>query len=159
MITGFADLSQIQNQTGDRKAAVGMAFEPDQNDRRAELKQPFRHLERIGAAKETVEHAQTVDLCRQAAEALEPGKGQEQAADLQPGASRSAQQAARSAEAHERHKHGLDQARKRQQGRSLGHGMGLTWRPPRDAFMAVPVSLCPRDRFSVGPTQIGRAHV
>jgi hypothetical protein len=29
-----ADLPQIQNRAGDRKAAVEMAFEPDQNDRR-----------------------------------------------------------------------------------------------------------------------------
>ena len=123
-VESVANLSQVQNRSGGCKAAVGMAFEPDQNDRRAELKQPFRHLERIRAAKETVEHAQTVDLCRQAAEALEPGKGQEQAADLQPGASRSAPQAARSAEAHERHKPGLDQARKRQQGRSRGSRHG-----------------------------------
>jgi hypothetical protein len=69
-------LSQIQNRTGDRKAAVEMAFEPDQNDRRAEVKRLSRHLQRVRAAKETVDHAQTVDLCRQAAETPEPGKDQ-----------------------------------------------------------------------------------
>ena len=71
-VESVADRSQIQNRSGDRKAAVEMAFEPDQNDRRAEVKQLFRHLQRVRAAKELAEHAQTVDLCRQAAERLSP---------------------------------------------------------------------------------------
>jgi hypothetical protein len=123
-VESVADLSQIQNRTGDRKAAVEMAFEPDQNDRRAELKRLFRHLQRVRAAKETVEHAQTVDLCRQAAETLEPGKDQKRAADLQEHAIRNARKAARSAERHAWHDD-LDEAHRRQQGRSQGHGMGM----------------------------------
>ena len=71
LVESIAELSQIQNRTGDRKAAVEMALE-DRLDERAELKRLFRHLQRVRAAKETVEHAQTVDLCRQAAETLGP---------------------------------------------------------------------------------------
>jgi hypothetical protein len=93
-VESVADLSQIQNRSGDRKAAVGVAFEPDQNDRRAELKRLFRHLQRIRAAKEPVEHVRTVDLCRQAAETLTPS---ERALDLQEHALRNAQEAARRA--------------------------------------------------------------
>ena len=122
-VESVADPSQIQNRTGNRKAAVEMAFEPDQNDRRAELKQPLQPLQRIRSVKaEPPERA--ANLCRQAAEALEPGKGQKRVADLQEHATRSAQKAARGAEAQERQK-ALDQARKRQQGQSLGHGMGF----------------------------------
>jgi hypothetical protein len=79
-----------------------MAFEPDQNDRRAEVKQPFRHLQRIRAAKETLEHAPTVNLCRQTAETIEASKGQTQAVDIQEHAIRSAQKAARHAAQHAR---------------------------------------------------------
>jgi conjugative relaxase-like TrwC/TraI family protein len=122
-VESVADLSRIQNRTGDRKAAVEMAFEPDQNDRRAEVKRLFRHLQRVRAAKGTVERARTVDLCRQAAEALEPGRDQKHAADLQKGAIRTAQQAARRAEVHAWHED-LDEDRKHQQGRSRGRGMG-----------------------------------
>jgi hypothetical protein len=78
-VESIADPSQIQNRTGDRKAAVEMAFEPDQNDRRAEVKRLFRHLQRIRAAKEMIEHARTMDLCRQAAETIEASKAQSQA--------------------------------------------------------------------------------
>jgi hypothetical protein len=126
-VESVADLSQIQNRSGDCKAAVEMAFE-DGLGGRAEMKRLFRHLQRLRAAKETVEHARTVDLCRQAAESLEPAeraKEQTQAVDLQKDAIHSTQQAARRAEAHDRHDDDLDQARKRQQGRSLEHGMGM----------------------------------
>jgi hypothetical protein len=69
----FADLSQIQNRTGDRKAAVEMAFEPDQNDRRAEVKRFFRQLQRIRSIEaEPAEPERVVNLCRQAAQSLEP---------------------------------------------------------------------------------------
>jgi hypothetical protein len=54
--------------------------------------------------------------------ARQPGKAQD--VDLQKDAIRSAQEAARQAEAHERH-HDFEQTRKRQQGRGLSHGMGL----------------------------------
>ena len=101
-VESVADLSQIQNRSGDRKASVGMAFEPDQNDRRAELKQPLQQLQRIRSVKAEPPE-RVANLCRQAAEALEPGKGQKRAADLQEHATRSAQKAARGAEAHERH--------------------------------------------------------
>jgi tRNA U34 5-carboxymethylaminomethyl modifying GTPase MnmE/TrmE len=121
-----ADLSQIQNRSGDCKAAVEMAFE-DGLGGRAEMKRLFRHLQRLRAAKETVEHARTVDLCRQAAESLEPAeraKDQTQAVDLQKDAIRSAQEAAQRAAGHARHED-LAEAHKRQQGQSLGHGMGM----------------------------------
>lgn len=78
-VESMADLSQVQNRTGDRKAAVEVAFEPAQNDWRAEVKRLFRHLQRVRAAKETVEHTRTVDLCRQAAETLGPANLQEHA--------------------------------------------------------------------------------
>jgi hypothetical protein len=45
--------------------------------------------------------------------------------DLQKDATRSAQEVARNAEAHERTHGGLDQERKRRQRRSLDHGRGL----------------------------------
>jgi hypothetical protein len=98
-VESVADLSQIQNRTGDRKASVGMAF-GDQADGRVEAKELFCHLRRIRAAKGPVEHARTVHLCRQAAEALEPDKDQKCAVDLQEHAIRSAQRAARRAEVH-----------------------------------------------------------
>ena len=98
-----ADLSQIQNRSGDCKVSVEMAFEPDQNDRRAEVKRLFRHLQRIRAARvEPAEPERTVNLCRQAAESLEPVRDQKRTADLQEHAIRSAQEAARRAETHER---------------------------------------------------------
>ena len=77
-----------------------MASEPDQNDRRAEVKRLFRHLQRVRADKETIEHARTVDLCRPAAETLEPGKEQKQAVYFQEHAIRDAREAARQTEAH-----------------------------------------------------------
>jgi hypothetical protein len=121
----FADLSQIQNRSGDRKAAVGMAFGPDQNDRRAEVKRLFRHLQRVRAAKEPVEHAQTVDLCRQAAETLEPGQETKSTPwTFNKAPSGTLRGAAKQREAHERH-HDLAQAQKRQQGQSLEHGRGM----------------------------------
>jgi hypothetical protein len=101
-VESVADLSQIQNRNGDRKAAVEMAFE-DRLDDRDEMKWLFRHLQRIRAAKETGEHARTVDLCRQAAETLEPSKVKTQAVDLQEHAIRSAQESARQAKVLERH--------------------------------------------------------
>ena len=36
-VDSVADLSQIQNRSGDRKAAVEMEFEPDRHDRRPEV--------------------------------------------------------------------------------------------------------------------------
>jgi len=123
-VESVADLSQIQNRTGERKAAVEMAIEPDQNDRRAEVKRLFRHLQRVCAAREPVEHAQTVALCRQAAETLQPEKDQKRAVDLQKDAIRNARKAARSAAAHAWHED-LDEDHKRQQGRSMGHGRGV----------------------------------
>ena len=50
-VESMADLLQIQNRTGDRKAAAEMAFEPDQNDRRAELKQPLNRFSGSEASK------------------------------------------------------------------------------------------------------------
>jgi hypothetical protein len=95
----MADLSQIQNRSGNRKAAVEMAF-GDQAGGRAEAKELFRHLRRIRAAKEPVEHARTVDLCRQAAETLTPaGRG----VDLQEHTIRNAREAARRAQEHQQH--------------------------------------------------------
>lgn len=44
-----------------------------------------------------------MNLCRQAAQTLEPGRAKGQAADLQEHAIRSAQEAARRARAHQRH--------------------------------------------------------
>jgi hypothetical protein len=125
-VESIADLSQIQNRTGDRKAAVEMACENRLGDR-AEVKELFRHLQRLRAAKEPVEHVRTVDLCRQADEALKPiekDREQNRSVDLQEHAIRNAQQAARRPEAYERHDD-LDQARKRQQGRGLSHDRGL----------------------------------
>jgi hypothetical protein len=91
-VGSIAGLSQVQNRTGDRKAAVEITFDASQSDR-AEAKEPFRHFQRIRAAKEPVEHARTVHLCRQTGEALKPienDKGQKRSADLQKGAIRSA---------------------------------------------------------------------
>ena len=106
-----------------------MAFEPDQNERRAEVKQLFRQLQRIRAAKaERAEPERVVELCRQAAESLEP-----KLADLQRGTIKApaktfhkghAQKAARRAAAPQQHVD-LDQAPKPDQGRGLSHGMGL----------------------------------
>jgi hypothetical protein len=130
-VESVADLSQIQNRTGDRKAAVEMAFEPDQNDRRAEVKQLFRQLQRVRSrTAEPAEPKRVVELCRQASEALEPN-----VADLQEHAIKTparefhkaqerAQKAARRVAAQERHED-LDQAPKPEQGRSHGRGMGL----------------------------------
>ena len=129
-VESVADRSQVQNWSGDRKAAVEMAFEPDQNDRRAEVKRLFRHLQRIRVAKETVEQARTVDLCRQAAETLEPGKDQKHAVDPQQGAIRNAQEAARRVEARERHAE-VDRARKRQQAQARGYEMACRRRLQR----------------------------
>jgi hypothetical protein len=96
-------LSQIQNRTGDRKAAVEMAFEEGLGDR-AEVKRLFRHLQQIRAANaEPAEPERVVSLCRQAAESLEPAeraKEKTQAVDLQKRATRSAQEAARHAAQH-----------------------------------------------------------
>jgi hypothetical protein len=81
-VESVAGLSQIQNRSGDRKASVEMAFEPDQNDRRAEAKELFRQLQRIRAVKaEPAGPGRVVTLCRQPAQSLEP-----QVADLQRGA-------------------------------------------------------------------------
>jgi hypothetical protein len=78
-------------------------FKPDQNDRRAELKQPLQPLQRIRATKaEPAERKRVVNLCRQAVQMLEPGRAKGQAADLQEHAIRSAQEAARRAESIER---------------------------------------------------------
>jgi hypothetical protein len=67
----IADLSQIQNQTGNRKAAMGMALGASQGDR-AQVKELFRQLQRIRAVKaEPADAERVVNLCRQAAEALE----------------------------------------------------------------------------------------
>jgi hypothetical protein len=124
-VDSVADLSPIQNRSDDRKVSVEMAFEPDQNDRRAELKQLFQRLQRIRSVKaEPPERERVVHLCRQAAQTLEPGRTRGQAADLQEHAIRNAQEANRRAEAHERHR-GLNQTQKRPQGRSMGHGMGF----------------------------------
>jgi hypothetical protein len=124
-VESIADLSQIQNRSGDRKAAVEMAFGNAQGER-AEMKELFRQLQRIRAMKaKPVEPERLVNLCRQAADALETGKEQKRAAGLQEHAIRSAQEAARRTEAHEQHHVDLDQTRKRQQGRSQGYGMGL----------------------------------
>ena len=101
-----------------------MAFEERLGDR-TEVKRLFRQLRRIRATKEAVEHTQTMDLCRQAAETLESSKDQKRAVDLQEHAIRNAQKSARRAEAHERHDGGLDQARKRQQERNQGRSVGL----------------------------------
>jgi hypothetical protein len=57
----IADLSQIQNRTGDRKAAVKMAFE-DGLDDRAELKRLFRHLQRVRAARRAEAHERHMAL-------------------------------------------------------------------------------------------------
>jgi len=77
-VESVADLSQIQNRTGDRKAVVEMAFEDGLGDR-AEAKRLFRHLQRLRAAKaERAEPERAMDLCRQAAEPLER-EGQDQA--------------------------------------------------------------------------------
>jgi hypothetical protein len=106
-----------------------MAFEPDQNDRRAELKRLFRHLQRIRSIKaEPAEPERVVNLCRQAAQSLGP-----QIADLQRGAIKTPaqsfhreqrQKAARRAQVQPRHED-LYQAPKPEQGRSRGHGMGM----------------------------------
>jgi hypothetical protein len=101
-----------------------MASEPDQNDRRAELKRLFRHLQRVRAAKEAFEHAQTVSLCRQAAETPEPGKDQKHAVDPRKGAIRNAQQATRHVEGLERPIM-FTQAQKHQQAQSLEHARGM----------------------------------
>ena len=45
-----ADLSQIQNRAGDRKAAVEMGFGASQ-DNRAQVKELFRRLQRVRAVK------------------------------------------------------------------------------------------------------------
>ncbi|MBV9490572.1 MAG: hypothetical protein JO069_12745, partial [Verrucomicrobia bacterium] len=69
-VENIADLSQIQNRKGDRKAATEMALEPDQNDRRAEV-ELFRQLQRLrspGVAE--TDRAKALDRCRQAAEAI-----------------------------------------------------------------------------------------
>jgi hypothetical protein len=122
-------LSQIQNRSGDRKAAVEMAFE-DGLGGRADVKRLFRHLQRIRAAKaEPAELERVVSLCRQVAESLEPSeraKEKTQAADLQKHAIRSVQEAAGTREA----LGGDDdddptEARKRQRGQSYSHGMGF----------------------------------
>jgi hypothetical protein len=101
-VESVADRSQSQNRSGDRKAAVQMAFEPDQNDRRAELKRLFRQLQRVRAVKaEPAEPERVVNLCRQAAEALEPAGragAKTQAADPQEHAKRSVQEVGRRAE-------------------------------------------------------------
>ena len=117
----MADLSQIQNRSGDRKAAVEMVFDASPGDR-AEVKELFRQLQR--ARSKAAEPERLVELCRQAAQTLEPGRARTQDADLQEHAMRNAQEAARTREATS----GEDdptEARKRRQGRSLSHGMGL----------------------------------
>jgi hypothetical protein len=102
-VESIADLSQIQNRTGDCKAPVEMAFGNSQGDR-AQVKELFRQLRRIRAVKaEPAERKRMVNLCRQAAQVLEPGRAGGQAADLQERAIRNAQEAARQAEAHKRH--------------------------------------------------------
>jgi hypothetical protein len=105
-----ANLSQIQNRSGDRKAAVEMAFEDGLGDR-AEAKRLFRHLQRLRAANaERAEPERVVTLCRQTAETLEPAeraKDKTQAVDLQKDAIRNAQEAPRRAK-----------VLKRQEGRS-----------------------------------------
>jgi hypothetical protein len=117
-VESVADLSQVQNRTGDRKAAVEMALEDGLGDR-AEAKRLFRHLQRIRAAKaEPAEPERVVNLCRQAAGALEPAeraKEKTQAVDLQKGAIRSAQEAARTREAPTR-SYDPAETRKRQRG-------------------------------------------
>jgi hypothetical protein len=101
-VESVADLPQIQNRTGDRKAAVEMAFE-DGLGGRADVKRLFRHPQQIRAAKaEPAELERVVSLCRQVAESLEPAeraKEKTQAVDLQKRATRSAQEAARHARA------------------------------------------------------------
>jgi hypothetical protein len=121
-VESIADLSQIQNRSGDRKAAVEMSFDASDSDR-AEVKQLFRQLQRIRAVRaEIAEPERVVSLCRQAAEALEPGKDQKRAADLQEHAIRSAQEAARRAQAQKWHAVDPSESLKRQQ----GHGRGLS---------------------------------
>ena len=101
-----------------------MAFEPDQNDRRAEVKRLFRQLQRVRTAKEAVEHAQAVDLCRQAAKTFEPGKGQ----TMPPTFKNTPSETPSKPSVAPRRTPGVRvypaKTRKRQQGRSLGHGMG-----------------------------------
>jgi hypothetical protein len=93
-VESIADPSQIQNRTGDRKAAVEMALGNSQGDR-AEVKELFRQLQRIRAMKaEAAEPKRVADLCRQVAEGLER-------ADLQEHAIRNAQETARGLQEHQ----------------------------------------------------------
>jgi DNA-binding GntR family transcriptional regulator len=105
-------LSQIQNRSGDRKAAVEMAFGASQGNR-AQVKELFRQLQRVRAVKaEPAEPERVVTLCRQTAD------------DLQEHPIRNAREAARRAEA----LGGEDdpaEARKRQRGQNLSHGRGF----------------------------------
>jgi conjugative relaxase-like TrwC/TraI family protein len=75
-VENTADLSQIQSRKGDRKAAVEMELAPSLDDQRPEVKL-FRKLQQLrSCSKEEPDHKQTVDLCRAAAEALEPKREQ-----------------------------------------------------------------------------------
>lgn len=106
----MADPSQIQNRSGDRKAAVEMAFDASPGDR-AEVKRLFRQLQRIRAVKaEPTEPERVVKLCRQAAQMLEPGKARTQAA--------------RTREAPGDHNDPAE-ARSRRRGQGYSHGMGF----------------------------------
>jgi hypothetical protein len=102
-----------------------MAFENRLGDR-AEAKELFCHLQRIRAAKEPIEHVRTVDLCRQADEALKPSENdreQNRSVDLQEHAIRNAQEAARRTETHERH----DKTSTRFRNASRGAGGKSAW--------------------------------
>jgi hypothetical protein len=88
-VEAVADPSQIQDRSGDRKAAVEMAFGASRGNR-AQVKELFRQLQRVRAVKaEPAEPERVVNLCRQAA------------ADLQQHAIRNVQEATRRAETHQ----------------------------------------------------------
>jgi hypothetical protein len=70
-VESVADLSQIQNRTGDRKAAVELEFEPGQHDRRTHVQELFRQLQRIKTNGAEVPRERVVEMCQKVAADLQ----------------------------------------------------------------------------------------